>query len=538
MSRSRPLGGAGKRRVEHEDEDEHEDEEDKEEHEDEKMVGRWLDRGRRGGYNAAAMEPRTLLARKMLATIRERGLFGRGDRVVAAVSGGPDSMALLDVLAGLQERLGLWICVAHLDHGLRAAAGADAAFVAAQAERLGLDVQCGFADVAAERLRAGGSVEMAARRARYAFLGRVARETHAGKVAVGHTADDQVETILLKLLRGEELGALCGMPAARRLAPASAAWLVRPLLDATRAEVLEHLAARGLAFRVDESNADTSFGRNAVRHELLPALEARCGEALRGLLLGSVDAARGLARILEEQASRLVASAAGEAVLDLRQAGAAPRLLRRMAARRAYAAAGGSGPLGRGALDAVEGLLAGGSGREVSLADGVVAERSYGQVRFHRPDPPRREAPRERGTAARVALPVPGRVEVWAAGLWVEAERLTERPRALPADRRWEEVVDLERAGEPLVVRPREAGDRFVPLGLGASKKLKDFFIDQRVPREDRARALLVEGPHGVVWVVGLRLDARAAVRPDSRRFLRLRAGPLEARGPRAARGS
>jgi tRNA(Ile)-lysidine synthase len=467
-------------------------------------------------------ESLTPLASKALATSRQHGLLGPGDRVVAAVSGGPDSMALLDVLVELRAELDLWLCVAHLNHGLRASAAADADFVAGHAAELGLPVRLGVRDVAAERRRFGGSLEMAARRARYAFLTEVAAEAGATTIATGHTADDQVETVLQRLLRGGELGALAGMPVARPLAPGAAVRVVRPLLDATRADVLAHLARRGLAYCVDETNADPAFQRNAVRHELLPLLEARCGSGLRARLLALAQEARELTGLVDALADGLVNKDEDGVRLAVARVERAPRLVRRAAVRRAFARAGGRGPLPRGALDAVEGLLVGGSGREVRLPDGLTACRVYGDVVL-RPA----AAERTGATAGRQLLAVPGRVEARDAGLWVEAEVLAGRPACLTAGGGWEEVVDLDEAGEPLVVRGRAAGDWFVPFGLGARKKLKDFLMDARVPRAERGRALVVEGPRGIVWIVGHRLDDRARVRPGSRRLARLRAGRI-----------
>ena len=463
------------------------------------------------------------VARQALATIRRHGLFVRGDRVVAAVSGGPDSMALLEVLVELRERLGLWVCVAHLNHGLRGAeAEADAAFVATRAAQLGLDARLETADVGAERRLSGGSVEAVARRVRYAFFERVVEEVGATKVAVGHTADDQVETILEGLLRGGGLRALCGMPVSRRLSASSHAQVVRPLIGVRREEVLAWLGERGVGYRIDASNADPSFERNAVRHELLPVLEARLGEGLRGELLRLAERARTLAAVVGREAEGLVAKRGDGTALDVARLAEQPRLVRRAAVRCAFERAGGAGELRRRAIDAVEGLLEGGSGREVALGGGVVARRSYGELRVAMRDgaPP----------VACVPLAVPGRVEVSEVGLWVEAEEIDagQGHPAYGTGGAWEEVVDLGRVGERLVVRTRRAGDRFEPLGAGGSRKLKDFLIDARVPREARVRTLVVEGQAGIVWVVGLRLDERAKVRPDTRRVARLRAGPLE----------
>ena len=474
----------------------------------------------------------TAFPEKVAATIECHELLRTGDVVAIAVSGGPDSMALLHALFELREHFGVLLRVASLNHMLRGHASADdALFAVEHARSLGLPSKLGDADARAERVRRGGSLEMAARRARYDFLEGVAAEWSASKVALGHTADDQVETILLRLLRGGELAALRGMPIARPLSPTSNATLIRPLLDVTRAEVLDFLASRRIPWRADATNADRSFLRNWVRHELLTALEARGGAALRATLLRAAEHARTLLDLAGAQASQLLTVGTGGARLDSACLAAAPRLVRREAIRRGYAAAGGRGDLTRRALDATERLIESRAGRSAWLAGGFVAERCYGALLL-RP----RAAP-----APKVSLPlaIPGRIEVPQLGFWLDATpvdcQLPSADCRLPTadclraakENPWEEVVDLDVVGDSLEVRTRRPGDRFVPLGLGAATKLKDFLIGQRVPRAERDRLLLVVGREGIAWAVGLRLDERAKVTPATRRAARLRAGPL-----------
>ncbi len=455
-------------------------------------------------------KPLSPLASRALATIRRHNMLSGGERVIVAVSGGPDSMALLDVLVELREPLGLRLCVAHLNHCLRGQeATEDAEFVAARADALGLPAKIGSADVAALRQARGGTLEVAARRARYAFLEAVAAQAAASRVALGHTAEDQAETILLRLLRGGELAALCGMPPRRTISPGSSTLVVRPLIEARRADVLSYLAERGVAWRADATNVDPSFRRNWVRHELLPALGARLGGDAATALLNLQEAAH--------QLSRAIAAVA--ASVPLADLAAVPRIVRREALRMAHRRAGGTGGLTWRTLDAIESLLAGGAGRMVALPCGLVAERQYREIVFRQRSLAR--------PAVRAALTVPGRVELPELGLWLEAEALESPPHELRGRGGWEEVVDIDAVGERLEVRTRRPGDRFVPLGMAAPVKLKDFLISQHVPRCERDAVPLATCPAGIVWVVGLRLDDRAKVTPATRRFARLRAGRL-----------
>ena len=235
---------------------------------------------------------------------RRHRLLPAGCRVVAAVSGGPDSTALLHVLAGLSaRRRGFRLVVAHLDHGLRGARGAaDAAFVRREAARLGLPVRIGRARI---RSRRGRTPEADARTARYAFLGRVARLVRADRVALGHTADDQAETVLHRLCRGCGLRGASAMAPARPLEKTSRIQVVRPLLSATRAEVLAYLRSRRISFRTDETNRTSDWTRNRIRNRILPRLSRDV----------HVSASAALARFAAQAAAayRMIAESADEA---------------------------------------------------------------------------------------------------------------------------------------------------------------------------------------------------------------------------------
>jgi len=254
---------------------------------------------------------------------REHELLPAGARVVAGVSGGPDSIALLLALHELAGPLRLTLHAGHLNHGLRRGAATDARFVAAAAAKLGVPCTVGAADVAALARRRRMSVEEAGRLARYSFLYRLARKTGSPVVAVGHHADDQAETVLMRLLRGAASTGLAGMaerrdlrdPLAARPVRAQPVALVRPLLGRTRAEILAYLRWRKAAWREDPTNASPSHLRNAIRHHLLPLLERRYSPGVRPAL------ARAAATLGREDA--LLADLAARA--QVKAAGVAPR---------------------------------------------------------------------------------------------------------------------------------------------------------------------------------------------------------------------
>ncbi len=211
---------------------------------------------------------------KLVAFEKEHALFCAGDRVLAAVSGGPDSVCLAHFLAAMSRRKGFALFLVHVHHGLRGrAADRDADHVRALGRTLGVPVSVARAPVAAAARRRRMGLEEAARKLRYAAIARAARRLRCGKAAVGHQLDDQAETVLLHLLRGTRLAALAAMPPRRALSPGIE--LLRPLLDLRRAEVQAYLEVHGLKARRDASNRSLKFTRNWVRHRLLPLLEQK-----------------------------------------------------------------------------------------------------------------------------------------------------------------------------------------------------------------------------------------------------------------------
>lgn len=454
-------------------------------------------------------------------TIERYGMLAPGDGVVVAVSGGPDSLALLHLLWSLREAFGLSLHVAHLNHLLRGeAARADAAFVRETAERLGLPVTVEEVPVADLARAEGLSLEEAGRAARYRFFRRVCAAAGARRVALGHTRDDQAETVLMRLLRGAGPAGLAGIP------PVRDGWVIRPLIAVPRAAVEAYCREQGLEPRRDASNESTAFLRNRIRLDLLPRLEALFHPELRASLARTAEILRAEDEWLEAQAEealsglcrtegdRLVLSVDGIERLPL----ALRRRVVRLAAERAGVAAGAL------AFDHVERVLAlavGRTGRGVSLPGGREARRDQDGIVLGT------------GPAGAVAFryewPVPGSLDVPEAGVRLTADLLEGPPQpAGPAgyggDGREVAVLDADRVPLVLTVRSRLPGDRLRPAGLGGEKKLQDLFVDAKVPRRRRDRVPVVVAGDRVAWVVGQRVDSRAAAGPRTTRRLILRA--------------
>jgi len=307
----------------------------------------------------------------------------RGGTLVVGLSGGADSVALLDALASLRRRRGFRVVAAHLDHGLRAGSADDAAFCAGLCRRLDVPLRAGSADVRARAARERGGLEQAARRDRYAFLRRVRDEEGAVAVAVAHTRDDQAETLLLRLLRGAGATGLAGMR------PRSAD-ILRPLLTVSRQEVLAHLRERGLDWREDPTNADVTHRRNRVRHELIPYLEERFNPQVRAALARTAavlaDEAAHVRAEAEALLGRIAREEGGALVMRRVPLAEAPTAVARAAVRQALLRKGGLGQVSALHVDRVLHLARAKapSGRRLPLPGGREARFTRDDVRLER----------------------------------------------------------------------------------------------------------------------------------------------------------
>lgn len=461
---------------------------------------------------------RSVLA-KVLAFSGEHSLFSPGDTVVVAVSGGADSVALLDILASLSG-LRLSLVVAHLNHALRGVeSDEDERFVADFAASRGLAFACERVDVRALSLSKRLSLEDAGRRARYEFFDRVMERYGARAVALAHHADDQAETFLLRLLRGSGVTGLSSM------SPRRDGRFVRPLLALSRAEIEAYLHTRGLRFRVDSSNADTAFLRNRIRHELIPHLAQFNPEISRRLAV-TADLLAADEEVLEaaayEAMKRTVRERSAEGVvLDVRALLLEQRGVRYRLYRRAVAIVQGTtlGLSYKHVLQIDDLVRSSKPNVCIRVPGGVAVVRAYGRITFS-------VGIAEVGWEDDIIVEGPGCYSLPGGGVLVvgvappSADFVT-----LPPERA---RFDLDRVPFPWVVRGVRPGDRIRPLGMAGSKKVKDVFIDDKVPLERRRLIPLVFCNGELVWVCGYRTGHVARITEKTVRTVlaEVRTGP------------
>lgn len=426
--------------------------------------------------------------------VRLHGLLHPHDRVLVAVSGGVDSMVLLHILCALQTEFQVGLCVAHLDHSLRASSAEDARFVAATAQRLDLHYVGGAKDVAAFARETRQSLEAAAREVRKSFLQTAALAEGCNVIALGHHKNDQAETFLLNLIRGAGPQGLVGMR------PRNGPY-IRPLLACLRQDIEAYAARANVTFREDHSNRDVRFTRNRIRWQVLPRLEQLNPNLIE--TLGNTQAVLAydhqyIQAQTQEALQRLVRKRTEQYVrLDRRQFCGLPRALCAAVVRLVFGQLVGN----RRRLSfahiqaALEHSKSGRFGTAVELPQGLTLRVTQEALHFHRQVDTVPPAP--------CTLSVPG-VTQWLG--WSFSAKVDQR---LPIDLnrckegRLSVQLDWGTIEPPLVVRSRRAGDRIDPLGLAGRKKIQDIFVDAKVPRDLRDGVPLIADQKGIVWVVG-----------------------------------
>jgi tRNA(Ile)-lysidine synthase len=456
--------------------------------------------------------------------IAQHDLIPRGTRVLAAVSGGSDSIALAHILRELDGKGELALVgLVHFNHQLRAAADSDEAFVRRVADDLAVPFLVDRGDVAARARQERRSLEDAARAARYEWFARARATARAELVALGHTRDDQAETVLLRLTRGAGPRGLSGMH------PRNGA-IVRPLLACRRHDLRVWLAARALAFVDDETNVDVSIPRNRIRAELLPLLAERFNTSIVDVLADQADLARDGWTWMAAQAASLA------------QQSVRPRDVGPVAVRELDVAQLAGAPIALQRQVIWTALREVGRARAITFEHVEVVRRMLGDMPAANADVPGQRVQRiggalvltgrPAGTAGRrvtaaahlfqYSLSIPGQVVVPDAGI-VSVEPLAGATVRSVADRS-AAVVRADLCGGSLVVRNRRPGDRFRPVGVGGRKKLQDYFVDRKIARERRdAVPIVADENDRIVWVAGYEIDEAFRVTDRSQPVLLLK---------------
>lgn len=458
------------------------------------------------------------------AFIVEHRMTAPGEGVVVAVSGGPDSVVLLDLLLRLRERLQIFLHVAHLNHGLRGEQSErDAEFVFELAGRLNLPCHDGVADLKAASFKAC-SPEEAARTARHGFLRGVRAQTGCARIALGHTRSDQAETVLLRLLRGAGRRGLSAMRPVR-----DGVW-IRPLLNISRKEVENYARLRRLDTRRDATNADRRFFRNWIRHDLLPRIEAGGSPSVERVLARTAEIFRHEDQLLDELAEEAFATALKysskqKIILDMGTIFGYHISLRRRLFQKAFRALGlRADAISFQVVQQLSEMQSQPSG-SLQITPEIKASRHANWLILSRPT-----------VQFEVRISVPGETEILALGATLATRLLpvetvrdrVERPDPLSA------FFDASKRPQGLQLRNRKPGDRLRPYGMAGTRKLSDLLIDAGVPEPLRDEIPLLVGGNTIFWAIGIRRAQPLPVTKQTKKVLEVvfKGGWLQAAGP------
>lgn len=452
---------------------------------------------------------------KVKKTIQKYNLLSRDDKVVVALSGGPDSVALLDSLVKIAPKMNLIIFVAHYNHKLRKnESEKDEAFCRKLSESYELIFLCGRMDIT--KKQKGESPEDFYRRQRYAFLNKVAKKNNAQKIALGHNLQDQAHTVLLRLVRGSSLEGLKGIEPIRENR------YIRPLIEVSRREIIEYLSKNNISYRKDSSNKDEKYLRNKIRARLIPLLKKEFNPKIEEDLAQTAKILRGEDDFIKTHVAHALRS--GYIIKNEKSASMnVDYLLGLHAALRSR--------LFKNILDDiitskqavtskhinnVESILQNNvSGKSVSLPGSLIARREYNILILERKKPIRKKL------IYKYELELGGHFYIRERKVDVFLKKM--RPGNIDCKADDKIYMDLDKLSSPLVLRNRRNGDWIEPMGMKGRKKIKDYLIDEKVPRAQRDEIMLIADADSVVWIEKKRLSERVKITSKTRNILEVR---------------
>ncbi len=434
-------------------------------------------------------------------TIEKHKLITEGDRILVALSGGADSVCLLHVLCTLSKEYGFSVCAAHVNHGLRGAeSDGDETFVCDLCKQLEIPLYVTREDVKGYAELYDMSVELAGREVRYAYFNDLLCQYGLSKIATAHHADDNIETVLMRLMRGTGVAGLAGIPYQNGA-------VIRPLLDVSRKEVEAYITEQKLSYRSDSSNESTEFTRNRIRHDLLPLIESEFNPNFRQNFASQIRLYAQCAAYLDGKVAKLRERL--EETLSVGVCYDCDALLKEDSFlvsslyHEVIESLSEEKETGLLAVRAVEEIVAKKQGK-VTLSKCLVAEICHGKLYIRREE----------------GAPMPYFCELTEAE---ESFSVTYHVAVPEKPAKYELYLDAEKlAGKKLIIRSRKAGDAFYPVGMEGKKTIQDFFVDNKVPRFLRDSIPLLVADEDIIWVAGMRADKRYLASVGDKNALRV----------------
>jgi len=459
---------------------------------------------------------RKMVYPKVKKIIEKYSMFSPGDKILVGVSGGPDSVCLLHILDRCRKKMALSLHIVHINHGIRKRESKrEEKFVKHLAERMGLPITVKSLDVPSYARRKRLTVEEAARDMRYRVFESLATKLNAKKIALGHTASDQVETVLMHLLRGSGPQGLSGIPPVRKLGATS---IIRPLIEVSREEILSYLKENNLTFCLDSSNKRTEYFRNKIRLKLLPLLRENYNKNIDEALLRLSEILKEenayWERVVERVFSKVVSLDSGKILVDFKKFLRYNVVVQRRILYRLF-----GGIVGLRQIETIRSLAHKSSqGKRIYLGKKFSVRKEGDFLIFS-------SSPERRKRKFNYPIRVPGKNEIEELDLILDTRIVDFHP---VSDRAGNTVYfDVDKINlKGLVLRNRREGDRFRPFGLKGTKKLSDFFVDEKIPRHLRDRVLLLVEGEDILWVIGFRRGDKARLTENTRKILEVEVIP------------
>ena len=460
-----------------------------------------------------------ILIEKVKKIIEKYGMLDSEDKIVVGVSGGPDSITLLHILWRLKEELNISIISAHLNHGLRGKdAVTDEEFVKEFSYKLGIPVRTESVKVHDFAKSNNLTIEEAGRKLRYELYRKIAEETSSNKVAVGHNLDDQAETVLMRIIRGSGIDGIAGMPPVRNLTEKIK--VIRPLIEISREEILKHLKNSKLEVRVDRTNFARTYFRNRVRLELLPILEKKYNRNIKKNLvnLANIFSSENdfFSNNLTEILSAIIKEkTADEIVMNKNKLIDLHLSIKRRCLRECIKMLGGLSNITFEHIeDVIDGLNK--NNLEFELPNSIRIIFRYDSIIITK-------SKEKNPENYEYKLKIPGNTEIKEASIIINAEYLEKIDLGTLRREHSKAYLDADLLEFPLIGRNRKEGDKFTPFGLAGTKKIKKFFIDNKVPHENRNKMPIVTDSRGnIAWIAGHRIDNRFRITPLTKNILKL----------------
>lgn len=461
-----------------------------------------------------------MLAKKVIQTIRKYKMLSPGEKVLVAVSGGPDSICLLNLLHNLRPFLGCELAVFHLNHKLRKEADKEQTFVRRVCKNLNIPYWTKSFTIKRYAQQNNLNLEVAGRQIRYKLLFSTAQKHDCQKIALGHTADDNAETVLMKLIRGSGITGLGGIFPVKQAEESGQSKIIRPLIEISHQEVLAYLKSQHLSYCLDPSNLDQRYFRNRVRLQLLPQLE-KYNPRIRKSLAQISFFCQKLEEYFQQETLRifpvLVKCLPGKIIIDFNKLLCYNYITQTYVIKRALHLLKPKSEISFAHISSILNLTQ--SGKQIQLPDNLVAQRLYDKLVLN--------YEKKKSLKIPIAgLKIPGITFIPELNLKITVTTRKSKifNKCLIQRDKWKIFLDQDKIKSPLFIRFRKKGDRFFPFGGHGSKKLKDFFIDEKIPRLERERIPLLIGNDKIIWVIGYRRAATAPVTENTKNILTIKA--------------